>query len=399
MSTTAPLRIELSALDGIISSLRQQRYAVIGPTVRGGSIVLDEIASTSDLPIGWTCEQTAARYRLIKLPVDSLFAHTVSPHSWKRYLFPPILRLFSANRNDGGFCIGGGRGLPVSAIPDAGDAVQPYAFLGVHSCDLHGILVQDRVFQDGPYKDSYYERYRKQTWIIAVNCTLASETCFCASTKTGPKAPPAYDLGLTEVITEQDHFFVVEVGTDRGQKLLETLDHRPASEAEIARATELVEGTSRQMARSLDTENIREVLYQNAEHPRWEAVASRCLTCTNCTMVCPTCFCATVEDIVDLTGSSTERLRKWDSCFTLDFSYIHGGSVRSSVKARYRHWLTHKLASWIDQFGTLGCVGCGRCITWCPVGIDITEEYRAIRETTVTTLVHSSTEEAKNGNA
>ena len=80
-----------------------------------------------------------------------------------------------------------------------------------------------------------------------------------------------------------------------------------------------------------------------------------------------------------LYGARAERWRKWDSCFTLDFSYIHGGSVRTSAAARYRQWLSHKLATWIDQFGSSGCVGCGRCITWCPVGIDITEEVAAIR--------------------
>jgi Fe-S oxidoreductase len=97
-------------------------------------------------------------------------------------------------------------------------------------------------------------------------------------------------------------------------------------------------------------------------------------------MVCPTCFCATVEDATDLTGSATERRRVWDSCFSQEFSYIHGGSVRTSAGARYRQWITHKLATWHEQFGVSGCVGCGRCITWCPVGIDITAEARAVRQ-------------------
>ena len=119
---------------------------------------------------------------------------------------------------------------------------------------------------------------------------------------------------------------------------------------------------------------MQELLQGNLEHPRWDDVAERCLTCGNCTMVCPTCFCTTVEDHSDLAGRRAERKRRWDSCFTMDFSYIHGGSVRDQARSRYRQWMTHKLASWIDQFGTSGCVGCGRCITWCPVGIDITEE-------------------------
>ncbi|MBF0393567.1 MAG: 4Fe-4S dicluster domain-containing protein, partial [Alphaproteobacteria bacterium] len=118
---------------------------------------------------------------------------------------------------------------------------------------------------------------------------------------------------------------------------------------------------------------------RNREHPRWDEVAKRCLTCGNCTMVCPTCFCTTVDDVTDLGGTRTERVRSWDSCFTLDFSYIHGGSVRNEGSSRYRQWITHKLSSWHDQFGSSGCVGCGRCITWCPVGIDITEEVGAIR--------------------
>jgi Fe-S-cluster-containing hydrogenase component 2 len=130
----------------------------------------------------------------------------------------------------------------------------------------------------------------------------------------------------------------------------------------------------------MDTRGIKELLYRNYEHPRWDNVATRCLTCANCTMVCPTCFCTTVEDVTDLSGDHAERWRKWDSCFTMDFSYIHGGSVRATPKSRYRQWLTHKLATWFDQFGSSGCVGCGRCITWCPVAIDLTEEVRAIRD-------------------
>ena len=400
MSTTTLSRIERPAIDDIIGLLRQQHYAVVGPVLRGASIELGELRSTSDLPLGWTDEHAPARYRLVRLPVDSLFAYTVGPHSWKRYLFPPILRLFSATRAGNGFDLLHGRGGAAhSSIPDAGDTAPRYALLGVRSCDLHALAVQDKVFGGGTYRDEYYRRAREQTWVIAVNCTLAGGTCFCASMRTGPKASFGFDLALTEIITEQEHYFLVEAGTDRGRTLLDGVRHRPAQESEAARAGELLEDAAHQMGRSLDTENIREILYRSAEHPRWDSVAARCLTCANCTMVCPTCFCTTMEDIIDLVGTSAERLRKWDSCFTMDFSYIHGGSVRPSVRARYRQWLTHKLASWIDQFGTSGCVGCGRCITWCPVGIDITEEYRAVRESYVTKNATSSTKEANDGNA
>ena len=139
--------------------------------------------------------------------------------------------------------------------------------------------------------------------------------------------------------------------------------------------------------RRMNTSVIRELLYNNLENPHWDEVATRCLNCANCTMVCPTCFCTTVQDVTDLTGKHAERWRKWDSCFSTEFSYIHGGSIRTSAKSRYRQWLVHKLASWHDQFGTSGCVGCGRCITWCPVGIDITEEANAFRESEVSRAV------------
>jgi ferredoxin len=132
------------------------------------------------------------------------------------------------------------------------------------------------------------------------------------------------------------------------------------------------------MARAMPELNLVDLLKENYAHPRWDDVAERCVTCGNCTMVCPTCFCFSVTDTSSLTGEDPERHRSWDSCFTMDHSYLHGGSVRVSGRSRYRQWMTHKLATWHDQFGTSGCVGCGRCITWCPAGIDITEEVAAI---------------------
>jgi len=197
----------------------------------------------------------------------------------------------------------------------------------------------------------------------------------------GPRAREGFDLALTEVIDGESHHFVVEVGSEAGQAAMAEVPHRPASEAEVAAAMAISSATTAAMGRQLDTDGLKESLYDSVDHPHWDDVAGRCLACTNCTMVCPTCFCTTVQEVSDLDGRCGSRVRLWDSCFTTEFSYIHGGPVRSSVKARYRQWLTHKLATWIDQFGTSGCVGCGRCITWCPVGIDLTAEVRALRQT------------------
>jgi succinate dehydrogenase/fumarate reductase-like Fe-S protein len=198
---------------------------------------------------------------------------------------------------------------------------------------------------------------------------------------TGPKVSFGFDLAMTEVVNNDSHHFIVETGTELGLEILLQTPHRKANENDKYTADTIINNTASQMGRTMDTTGIKDLLYSNYEHPQWDDVAKRCLTCANCTMVCPTCFCTTVEDVTDLTGEYAERVRKWDSCFTRDFSYIHGGSVRSTSKSRYRQWITHKLATWIDQFGTSGCVGCGRCITWCPVAIDITEEIHSIRKT------------------
>jgi sulfhydrogenase subunit beta (sulfur reductase) len=353
----------------MLRALAGRGYRVIGPRVRDRAIVYDDIATTEDLPVGWTDEHEGGHYRLHRREDDALFGYVVGPHSWKRFLHPPVQQLWRAARTEAGLEI----------RPEPG-ADRPFAFVAVRPCDLQAIAVQDRVFLEGAYVDPYYQGRREGAFIVAVNCGEARGTCFCVSMGTGPKAERGFDLALTELAPGGDHRFLIEIGSERGVALLENVSHRPASEEDRAAARALVARTAASMGRVMPQVDMRELLMSNLEHPRWDVVADRCLTCGNCTMVCPTCFCTQTEEDLDLTGESAGRTRTWTSCFTLDFSYIHGGSVRSSAKSRYRQWMTHKLATWHDQFGTSGCVGCGRCITWCPVGIDITEEVRAIRD-------------------
>ena len=366
-------RLERAHLQQLFDALTHRGYQIVGPTVRDGAIVYEQLNSVADLPAGWTEEQDGGRYRLRKRDDEALFGYAVGPHSWKQFLHPPKQRLWRAER----------RGKSFDIIHDD-DKPPKYAFIGVRSCDLHAIAVQDRVLLRDRYSDPVYQARREDCFIVAVNCGQAGGTCFCVSMNTGPKASFGFDLALTEVLKGGRHYFVVEVGAERGAELLGEITLCDAADVELAQAEQIVAHTAGQMGRAMETADIKELLYRNYEHPRWDEVASRCLTCANCTMVCPTCFCTTVEDGADLTGEHAERWRRWDSCFTLDFSYVHGGSVRVTTKSRYRQWMTHKLATWIDQFGTSGCVGCGRCITWCPVGIDLTEEVRAIRETEAT---------------
>ncbi|MBM3552420.1 MAG: sulfite reductase subunit A [Alphaproteobacteria bacterium] len=369
--------LEIVTLDGmqaLLESLRRRGFRTIGPTMRDQAIVYDDIESIDDLPRGWTDEQDGGRYRLLRRDDDALFGYAVGPHSWKCYLHPPRLRLWRARRE----------GHDVQLEWDATPA-ERLAFIGVRACELRAIAIQDRVFLDGPYRDPHYEARRENVFIVAVNCGKAGGTCFCASMNAGPKVSQGFDLAITELIGGGEPAFLVEAGSKAGHEILNDIPHRPTTKAEIDAAEAIVAQTAASMGREMRSDGLRDLLMNNLEHPRWDDVASRCLSCANCTMVCPTCFCTSVEDASDLDGASAERWRRWDSCFTMDFSYIHGGSVRASARSRYRQWMTHKLATWIDQFSSSGCVGCGRCITWCPVGIDITEETRAIRATGATT--------------
>lgn len=356
-------------LQQLLDVLAQQEYQLIAPTIKEGAIVYDEISKIEDFPIGWTDEQDGGTYRLEQRDDKAVFGYSVGPHSWKKYLFPPRVRLWSAQR----------QGQNIQVNPETPDSTKR-ALIGVRACELNAIAIQDKVFIEGEAVDPHYQASRDNLLIIAVNCAQAGGTCFCVSMQTGPKVTQGFDLALTEVLESEGHYFIVEVGSETGAKILSKVSHTPATNEQQATADKIVAQTAENMGRQLDTEGIKELLYENLEHPQWDDVASRCLACGNCTLVCPTCFCSNVEDVTDLTGDNAERWRQWDSCFTIDFSYLHGGSVRKSIKSRYRQWMTHKLASWIDQFGTSGCVGCGRCITWCPVAIDITQEVKAIKE-------------------
>ncbi len=364
--------LERVHLDRLFEALVRRGYELVGPTVRQGAIIYDEIASSGDLPAGRTDEQDGGVYRLRDRDDDALFGYAVGPHSWKKYLHPPLTRLWRAHGDgEGGF-----------EIEQLEHEAPKRAFIGVRSCDLHAIRSLDAALLDIPHPDAAYVARRENVFIVALNCGEAGGTCFCVSMGTGPRASSGYDVALTEVLEHERHYFVVEAGSDAGAEVVSQLGAAPAATGELDGARRAVEHAASQMGRQMDTAGLKELLYANYEHPRWDEVADRCLTCGNCTMVCPTCFCTTVEDVTDLAGTEAERVQKWDSCFTMDFSYVHGGSVRSTPRSRYRQWMTHKLATWADQFpDTNGCVGCGRCITWCPVAIDITEEAAAIRET------------------
>lgn len=358
------VRLEKPDLQALVDRLRGWGYRVIGPTVSQAAVVYADITSVRDLPAGWVDDQEAGHYRLKWAEGGNYFDYVVGPHSLKNYVFPPRATVME------GIQIG-----KMWELRAPEPSKEKLAFLGVRSCDLHALAVQDRVFLDGPYVDPDYQARRQGLFLVAVNCGRSAPTCFCVSMDTGPAARSGFDLALTEL----PGHFVLEVGSEAGGAALDGLPWRPCTTSEVAEAQAVPKRAAAQQHRRLDKNRVHDLLMDNLEHPRWDEVAGRCLSCANCTLVCPTCFCSSVQEVTDLDGERLRRERLWDSCFNDEHSYVAGGGpVRQATRARYRQWLTHKVATWIDQFGTSGCVGCGRCITWCPVGIDLTQEVAAI---------------------
>ncbi len=360
------VRFPATSLDRLFDALRLGGFQTIGPKVEGGAIVYDEIAAASDLPIGWGDIQEKGSYRLRRLDHPTYFGFNASPDSWKKVLYPSRVRLWQARREKGKL-----------VFAASGDAAVKLALVGVRACDLHAIAIQRHVRDtsrrdpaDGPMETPF---------IVAVSCAQAAATCFCASMGTGPGLPGGADLELAEFCDKEAHYFIALARTARGADVLAAALGQEASAAESAAVAEQTRTVAASMTRRLNNVGLDQFMAANLENPHWDEVAQRCLSCANCTLVCPTCFCTTTEDVTDLSGENAERWLKWDSCFNLDFSHLHGGSVRQSTRSRYRQWLTHKLGTWFQQFGSSGCVGCGRCIAWCPVGIDLTEEVPALK--------------------
>jgi ferredoxin len=351
--------IDTAGLAQLVATLIDRRYRVVGPTVSENAIVLAELTSADDLPRGWGVDTGPGHYRLRRRTDDALFGHSAGPQSWKEFLHPPRQLVWSSDETE-------------PADPPR------CAFIGVRACDLSAIAVLGGVLGGAAHPDNAFVGRLQRIFVVAVNCTEPGGVCFCASMNTGPAVGPGYDLALTERIDDRGHCYLVDVGTAEGADVLGAVPHRDAVDTEIASARADVAEAAHHMGRQMPTGDLRNLLAESRESTHWGEVASRCLACGNCTMVCPTCFCTSVEDVTDLTGEHAQRWMNWASCFEYDFTFVHEGIVRQSVSSRYRHWITHKLGTWHDQFGTSGCVGCGRCIAWCPTGIDITEEMNTL---------------------
>lgn len=354
-------------LQDLIEALAGAGFRCIGPKARDGAIVFEPLATAAELPTGIRDTQDPGVYRLARTGSPRVFAWANGPQALKPLLFAPSEVLWRARRRpDGGIDFD-------SEVPQS----TPLAVFGVRACDLAALAIQDQHFLGGAHgaaPDPFYGRRREHLFLVAVNCSHPAATCFCVSTGDGPRTAQGFDMALDE----RDDGFVVACGSERGRAILAGLALGPASPEQIAEAQQQTTQAEQAMTRRLPGRKLRDALFANLDHPRWDAVADRCLSCGNCTSVCPTCFCHSESEQQRIDGTESLHAREWDSCFTRGHSHIHGLTVRPDTRTRYRQWLTHKLGSWHDQFGRSGCVGCGRCIAWCPVGIDITEEAAAI---------------------
>jgi sulfhydrogenase subunit beta (sulfur reductase) len=356
--------LPIAQLSSLVAALMAQGYQCLGPAVENGAIAMRELDTPEGLPRGLQAEQAPGRYRVTQDPHNRYFAWANGPQAIKPQVFAPTESLWRVARDEAG-ALGFSAVLPETPMQ---------ALIGVRACDLAALALQDAHFLREGRRDAHYARRREHLFLVAVQCAEPGATCFCASTGDGPTPAAGYDIALAELADG----FVAVAGTPKGEAVLDALNLPPATPRQIEAARHQGEAAAASQTRHLPKRNLHEALMSQLEHPRWDEVAARCLACGNCTAVCPTCFCHAEADVPALSGAASRHERMWDSCFGESHGHLHGTNVRPDIRSRYRQWLTHKLATWHEQFGRGGCVGCGRCIAWCPVGIDLTEEVAAL---------------------
>jgi sulfhydrogenase subunit beta (sulfur reductase) len=311
-------RIGKKEVAGFVKDL-SRNYTVIGPVKKQDQYVFTELDEDD------------------RLELD--YPRTILP--LKKYLVPSSELMFK---------LGG----------EKVEAVLPqtrYAFVGLHICEINAIKRLDMVLHDDPY----YKARRDNMLVIGVSCKPTDE-CFCQSMEANVLPEGVCDIFLKE---DGDGYTAL-AGSEAGRRLLSGHRFQPSDKKILKVKVEYDD------KKHVDLEKVWANMVKNYSSPLWDEMAKVCLGCANCTVVCPLCYCYDVQDITAVSPENPERHKCWDSCTLLNFATVTGGhKFRKDIKSRFKNIYTHKFKSYVDEFSVTACVGCGRCITFCPAGINM----------------------------
>ncbi len=300
----------------------KKEYELIGPTRKNGVLTFDRINVPEDLVLD---KQT--------------------DYSPKKFFLPPKEAIMGYDK----------KGI-ISNISKEKRAII------MHPCDANSLLITDRLFLD-EMPDPYYEARRKNTLLVVFKCLKPDKNCFCTSMNTSETTN--YDLYFIDVGDK----YIVSVNSDKGRA--------------ITSKSKLFSPVLREGFIKVNCEKkLFEPTKLDSKFPDsvWKEGSDKCLYCNACTIACPNCMCFDIKDVPDLSGESGSRIREWDSCKRPDFTEVAGGFVfRDEKLHRFKHRIYHKLKYYRDRHGRNMCVGCGRCITVCPAGIDFVDIVNKIR--------------------
>jgi sulfhydrogenase subunit beta (sulfur reductase) len=299
----------------------------------------------------------------IDSPSQVVLDYPNAKESPKSVLFPQRETLFQYRTE---------RGKAEVDVPPS--AAKGRVLFGIRPCDARGLLLLDKVF-GGDCRDPYYTDKRDDTVVVSLGCDDPNPSCFCLSMGGGPCSAEGSDVLLLDLGDR----YVAEAVSEKGAAFLRDQAFEESDENTLALAEKVRRKSEASMKRVAIRENLEKELKRLFNDPVWKDLTETCLGCGICTYLCPTCHCFDLCD--EAAGQTGERIRVWDSCqfplFTLQAS---GFNPRPSVKERFRQRIMHKFSYLPETQAMLGCVGCGRCVTECPVNLDIREVVTSLSE-------------------
>jgi sulfhydrogenase subunit beta (sulfur reductase) len=325
---------------------------------------LKQVMQTYDVIAPVELAEGVSAYRKIESPEEASLASHNTQKSAKEAFFPQSEVMFRYEKE-------GNR----TQVTSTEEVNRPRLILASRPCDIQAFSMLDQVFSAKEYTDVYFLKKREKTTIVGFACNDPLSTCFCTSTGGGPFTREGSDIFLVDL----GDTYLVEFLTEKGKALSQNEFLREASEGDVARAKKLEEEASKRMTVPVHLDGIETKLEQMLENPFWDRIHEKCLGCGACTFLCPTCHCFDISDEASQKGG--QRVRNWDTClFSLYSMETSGHNPRPSGRERTRQRLMHKFNYFPKNFQKIACVGCGRCILYCPVNFDIRQAIAEINE-------------------